>query len=72
VGTAFIAVFGGSVVVERILSIDGNGLFFFQSTYSRDLPVIQFLAVYTAAVVVLINLAVDLTYPLVDPRVKYH
>jgi peptide/nickel transport system permease protein len=72
VGTAFIAVFGGSVVVERILSIDGNGLFFFQSTYSRDLPVIQFLAVYTAAIVVLVNLAVDLTYPLVDPRVKYH
>jgi peptide/nickel transport system permease protein len=72
VGTAFIAVFGGSVVVEQILSIDGNGLFFFTSTLSRDLPVIQFLAVYTAAVVVLINLAVDLTYPLVDPRVKYN
>lgn len=72
VGTAFIAVFGGSVVVEKILSIDGNGLFFFTSTLSRDLPVIQFLAVYTAAVVVVVNLAVDLTYPLVDPRVKYH
>jgi peptide/nickel transport system permease protein len=71
VGTAFITVFGGSVIAERILSINGNGLFFFQSTFSRDLPVIQFLAVYTAAVVVLVNLAVDLSYAWVDPRVKY-
>ena len=53
------------------MSIDGNGLFFFISTLGRDLPVIQFLAVYTAAVVVLMNLLVDLSYPLVDPRVKY-
>jgi peptide/nickel transport system permease protein len=71
IGTAFIAVFGGSVIAERILSIDGNGLFFFFSTFSRDLPVIQFLAVYTAAVVVLSNLVVDLSYAWVDPRVKY-
>ncbi len=71
VGTAFIAVFGGSVIAEKILSIDGNGLFFFQSTLTRDLPVVQFLAVYTAAVVVLVNLIVDLSYAWVDPRVKY-
>lgn len=71
VGTAFIAVFGGSVIAERILSIDGNGLFFFTATLSRDLPVIQFLAVYTAAVVVLVNLIVDLSYAWADPRVKY-
>ncbi len=71
VGTAFIAVFSGSVIVEKILSIDGNGLFFFTSTFARDLPVIQFLAVYTAAVVVLVNLVVDLSYAWADPRVKY-
>jgi peptide/nickel transport system permease protein len=71
VGTAFIAVFGGSVIAEKILSIHGVGLFFFFSTQSRDLPVIQFLAVYTAAVVVVINLLVDLSYAWIDPRVKY-
>jgi peptide/nickel transport system permease protein len=71
IGTAFIAVFGGSLVAERILSIQGNGLFFFTSTLSRDLPVIQFLAVYTAAVVVIVNLVVDLSYAWADPRVKY-
>ncbi len=71
VGTAFVAVFSGSVIAEQILSIEGNGKWFFMSTVIRDLPVIQFLAVYTAAVVVLMNLAVDLSYPVVDPRVKY-
>lgn len=71
VGTAFIAVFGGSVVAEQILSIQGIGQFFFTSAFSRDLPVIQFLAVYTAAVVVLVNLVVDLSYAWFDPRVKY-
>ena len=57
--------------LNAILSIDGNGLFLFQSTLSRDLPVIQFLAIYTATVVVLVNLVVDLSYALADPRVKY-
>lgn len=71
VGTAFILVFGGSVIAERVLSIDGNGLFLFQSTFSRDLPVIQFLAIYTATVVVLVNLVVDLSYAWADPRVTY-
>ncbi len=71
IGTAFIAVFGGSVVAERILSIQGIGQFFFLSAFSRDLPVIQFLAVYTAAVVVIVNLVVDLSYAWADPRVKY-
>jgi len=71
VGTAFIAVFGGSLIAEQILSIQGVGLYFFTETMSRDLPVIQFLAVYTAAVVVLVNLVVDLSYAWVDPRVKY-
>jgi peptide/nickel transport system permease protein len=71
VGTAFIAVFGGSLIAERILSIQGVGLFFFTETLSRDLPAIQFLAVYTAAVVVIVNLIVDLSYAWADPRVKY-
>ncbi|HYM14277.1 MAG TPA: ABC transporter permease [Dehalococcoidia bacterium] len=71
IGTAFIAVFGGSLIAERILSIQGIGLFFFTETLTRDLPAIQFLAVYTAAVVVLVNLVVDLSYAWADPRVKY-
>lgn len=71
VGTAFIAVFGGSIIVEQVLSIDGLGLWFFRSSIQRDLSVVQFLVVYTAAIVVLVNLAVDLSYGYIDPRVRY-
>jgi peptide/nickel transport system permease protein len=71
VGTAFIAIFSGSVVAERILSIRGLGEWFFVTALQRDLVVVQFLIVYTAAVVVLMNLLVDLSYGWIDPRVRY-
>lgn len=71
IGTAFIAVFGGSVIVEQILSIRGVGVWFFEAAFTRDLPVVQFLVVYTAFLVVLINLIVDLSYAWIDPRVRY-
>lgn len=71
VGTAFVAIFSGSIVAERVLSIEGLGGWIFQAALIRDLAVVQFLIVYTAAVVVLINLAVDLSYGYIDPRVRY-
>lgn len=70
-GTAFLSVFAGSVIVENILSIQGVGGWFFTAAFIRDLPVAQFLAVYTAFVVVLVNLAVDLSYAYIDPRIRY-
>ena len=70
-GTAAIAVFGGSIIVERVLSIQGLGEWFFTAAFIRDLPVVQFLTIYTAFVVVLVNLAVDLSYGFIDPRVRY-
>lgn len=71
IGTAFIAVFGGSIIVEQVLSIQGLGEWFFTAAFIRDLPVVQFLAIYTAFVVVLVNLVVDLSYGYIDPRVRY-
>ena len=71
IGTAFTAIFGGSVIAERVMSIDGLGVFFLQSVLGRDFPVVQFLVLYTATVVVLVNLIVDLSYAWIDPRVKY-
>ena len=71
VGTAFIGVFGGSIIVEQVMSIQGLGAWFFQAALIRDFPVVQFLALYTATVVILINLIVDLSYGYIDPRVRY-
>jgi len=61
----------GSLLLERIFSINGIGQFLFISATTADFPVVQFLVVYTAIVVMLLNLAVDLSYAFIDPRVKY-
>jgi peptide/nickel transport system permease protein len=71
IGTSFTLVFAGSVVAERVMSIDGMGVFFLDSAIARDFPVVQFLVLYTATVVVIVNLIVDLSYAWIDPRVRY-
>ena len=71
IGTSFTLIFAGSVIAERIMSIDGLGVFFLNSALLKDLPVLQFLVLYTATVVIIANLVVDLSYAFIDPRVKY-
>lgn len=65
------AALSGSVIVERVMSIDGLGNFFFVSVLARDLPVVQFTVLYAALIVVCVNLMQDLSYAFVDPRVRY-
>ena len=62
---------GGSIILERVMSIDGLGNFFFTSVLARDLPVVQFTVLYTALIVVLLNLVQDLSYAYIDPRVRF-
>ncbi len=71
VGIGVAELFFGTLVLEQIFSINGLGQFFYASVLARDFPVVQFLVVYTAAIVVVINLAVDLSYTVLDPRVRY-
>ncbi len=71
VGTSFTLIFAGSVIAERVMSIDGLGVFFLDSAIQRDFPVVQFLVLYTATVVIVVNLIVDLSYAIIDPRVRY-
>jgi len=63
--------FGGSVILERAMNIDGLGNFFFQAVLVRDLPVVQFTVLYVALIVVLVNLLQDISYAYIDPRVRY-
>jgi ABC-type dipeptide/oligopeptide/nickel transport system permease component len=63
--------FSGSIILERVMGIQGLGNFFFQAVYVRDLPVVQFTVLYTALIVVLLNLLQDLSYAFIDPRVRY-
>lgn len=60
----------GAVVVENVFSIPGSGTLLVDSVFSRDYAVVQGITLIYAVIVVLINLLTDLTYPLLDPRVR--
>ena len=71
IGNYIVALFFGAVVLERIFSINGLGQFFLVSASTGDFPVMQFLVLYAALVVVGLNLLVDLSYAFLDPRITY-
>src|SRR3954470_24081509 len=69
-GLQFGALLGGSVVVETVFAWPGVGWLMIQSIESRDLPVIRAAVLILALFIVLINLAVDIIYTWLDPRIK--
>jgi peptide/nickel transport system permease protein len=62
---------GGSVIIEAIFRLPGVGLFFFEALTRLDYPVVQSVNLIVAAMVVGLNLAIDLTYAFLDPRIRY-
>jgi len=61
----------GSVLVEVTFALPGIGALLVDSVTSQDIPMVQGLAMLVAAVVVIVNLVVDLLYPVIDPRVVF-
>jgi ABC-type dipeptide/oligopeptide/nickel transport system permease component len=70
VGLQFGYILGGAVVIETIFTWPGVGLFTIQAILNRDYPVVQASVFILATAVVLINLAVDLLYVWLDPRIR--
>jgi peptide/nickel transport system permease protein len=62
---------GGTVVLESLFALPGLGSLLLSSVLSKDFTQIQGLVLFFAVIVILINLVVDLSYALFDPRVKY-
>jgi peptide/nickel transport system permease protein len=67
----FGGVIGGVYIVEYTFSYPGLGSVFADAIFARDYPVLQAALFMTVIVVLLANLAADLLYPLIDPRVSY-
>src|SRR5213083_2793048 len=61
---------GGSVIVETIFAIPGMGQLMVQAVYERDYPVIMANLVIVASVTLVANLIADLSYSLIDPRIR--
>ena len=62
---------GGAIVVETLFAMPGLGTFGIDAIISRDYQQVQGFALITALAFVVINLAVDLTYTFLDPRIRY-
>lgn len=71
VGTELGNMLTGSMLIEKVFSIPGIGKLAVDAMSNRDLPLLQGTVVYIALVFVIVNLVVDLSYALIDPRIRY-
>jgi peptide/nickel transport system permease protein len=62
---------GGSVIVEQIFNVPGIGRYLVTAIGQRDYPIIQGVNLVVATVIVVTNLVVDVSYSMLDPRVRY-
>ena len=69
-GLAVPGLIGGSVIFESIFAIPGMGQLFWMSTMSRDYPTIMGILVIGAILTLIGNLIADISYALVDPRIR--
>jgi oligopeptide transport system permease protein len=70
-GPAVAFIITGSLVVETIFQVPGLGRQFIQSALNRDYGLTQGLVVFVGALLVFLNLAVDVAYGFLDPRIRY-
>jgi len=71
IGTSLANLLSGAVVVESVFVMPGLGNLVVQSISRRDYPVIEGVVLFVAVVYVMVNLAVDLLYGVIDPRIRY-
>jgi peptide/nickel transport system permease protein len=71
IGLQFGYLIGGVVVVEEVFTLPGAGRLILNAIYERDYPVLQGGVLLIALTFMLLNLAVDLCYAVLDPRIRY-
>jgi oligopeptide transport system permease protein len=70
-GPALAALLAGTVVVERVFSIPGLGKIFIEAVQNRDEPLILGIVAFLSILIMIFNLAVDISYGFLDPRIRY-
>jgi peptide/nickel transport system permease protein len=71
IGMQIPVLIGGSVIMETIFNLPGMGRFMIDALNRRDYPIISGINLVMASVILCVNLTVDLTYSLLDPRIRY-
>jgi ABC-type dipeptide/oligopeptide/nickel transport system permease component len=70
IGVNFGYMLGGAVLIESVFSYPGIGRLAAQAIFQRDFPLVQAVAFFASLVVIVVNLATDLVYGLVNPQVR--
>jgi len=70
-GPALAGLLAGTVVVERVFAIPGLGNIFIQSVLNRDEPLTLGIVAFLSILIMVFNLAVDISYGFLDPRIRY-
>ena len=71
IGTGFALLISGVVVTESVFNIPGIGRLTVDAILARDYPVIQAMILITSATYVVVNLIIDISYTIFDPRIRY-
>ncbi|MBA7540801.1 Glutathione transport system permease protein GsiC [subsurface metagenome] len=71
IGLSLANLMSGAVITESIFNIPGVGRLLIRSVFTRDYPIIEGIVLYFAAIWVIINLATDILYVIIDPRIEY-
>lgn len=71
IGTGFALLISGVVVTESVFNIPGVGRLTVDAILARDYPVIQAMILLTSATYVMVNLIIDISYTIFDPRIRY-
>lgn len=71
VGLSFGSLLSGAILTETVFSWPGVGRWIYDAISARDYPIIQGGVIFVAFIFVIVNLIVDLSYALIDPRIQY-
>jgi ABC-type dipeptide/oligopeptide/nickel transport system permease component len=71
VGLQFGALLGGAVIVETVFARQGMGRLAVEAIVAKDYPIVQGVVLVASIIYVVINLIVDISYGLLDPRIRY-
>ncbi|MGB8455234.1 MAG: ABC transporter permease [Anaerocolumna sp.] len=69
-GMVIADILSGSIVVEQVFNIPGIGRLLITSIGARDFPMLETLVLFIAAIVVVVNFLVDITFKIIDPRIR--
>jgi peptide/nickel transport system permease protein len=70
-GMGLSIILGGSVLIETVFNIQGVGRLLINAVFSHDYPVVQGFIFFISIIILLMNLAVDISYGWFDPRIRY-